>query len=248
MRVARRGFVLGAAVTACTPNERAMDLDAVLARHTQARGGAGALDAVRSLRNEAEVSEPSFTVRGPYIANSDGLMRVDIFAADQCVFSEGIDVAGAWSWQPNGEPQPATPTAQATLRHGVEFNMFGLHRFAERGHTLTLDGMEEVNGVPSHVIKVIFNDGFETYRFIDSATWMMTGSRDVRAVHPDVDPTEILLGNEFSDFRPVNGVQASFAWLQRNLSSGQVVQRGSVLSLAYNVPLAGADFDRGRRA
>jgi hypothetical protein len=126
--------------------------------------------------------------------------------------------------------------------------VFGLHRFAERGHTLTPEGMEELNGAPCHVIKVVLNDGFETYRFIDANTWMMIGSRDVRALHPDVDSTEIVLGNEFSDFRAVDGVQSSFAWLQRNLTTGEVVQRGTVLSLAYNPPLTDADFDRNRRA
>lgn len=242
----RRTFILGAGAAACAP--RPLDLETVLARHTEARGGAAALDAVRTLRNEAEVVEPSFTVRGPYIASAEGLMRVDIFADGQCVVSEGIDRAGAWSWQQGGAPEPASPAGAAALQHGVEFNVFGLHRFAERGHTLTLVGEEALNGAPCHVIKVVLSDGFETYRFIDANTWMMAGSRDVRAVHPDVDSTEIVLGNEFSDFRPVDGVVSSFAWLQRNLTTREVVQRGTVLSLAYNPALTDADFDRNRRA
>ena len=241
----RRVFILGAGAAACAP--RAITLDDVIARHTEARGGAAALDAVRTLRNEAEVVEPSFTVRGPYIASADGLMRVDISLGDECVCSEGIDRAGAWSWQQGGAPEPASPTGSSALRHGIEFNVFGLHRFAERGHTLTLEGVEEFNGTQCHVIKVVMNDGFETYRFIDANTWMMVGSRDVRAVHPDIDATEIVLGNEYSDFRAVDGVTSSFAWLQRNLTTGEVVQTGTVLSLAYNPALTDADFDRNRR-
>lgn len=242
----RRGFILGAGAAACAPRE--LDLETVLARHTQARGGAAALDAVRTLRNEAEVVEPSFTVRGPYIASAEGLMRVDIFAGGQCVFSEGIDSAGAWSWQQGGAPEPASPAGAAALQHGIEFNVFGLHRFAERGHALTLVGVEALNGAPCHVVKVVLNDGFETYRFIDANTWMLVGSRDTRALHPDIDSTEIVIGNEYSDFRVVDHVRSSFAWLQRNLGNGEVMQRGTVLSLAYNPPLTDADFDRNRRA
>jgi hypothetical protein len=115
----RRSFVLSASAAACAPREGALDLRTMLARHTEARGGAAALDAVRSVRNEAEVVEPSFTVRGPYIANADGLMRVDIFADGQNVFSEGVDRMGAWSWQPGGAPEPASPTASGALRHGI---------------------------------------------------------------------------------------------------------------------------------
>lgn len=242
----RREFIVGAGAAACAP--RQLDLETVLARHTQARGGAAAIDAVRTLRNEAEVVEPSFTVRGPYVASAEGFMRVDIFAGEQCVFSEGIDRAGAWSWQQGGAPEPASQTGSRALQHGIEFNVFGLHRFAERGHTLTLEGAEDFNGTQCHVIKVVLNDGFETYRFIDANTWMMVGSRDVRAVHPDIDATEIVMGNEYSDFRAVDGVTSSFAWLQRNLTTGEVVQTGTVLSLAYNPPLTDADFDRNRRA
>lgn len=242
----RRGFILGAGAAACAPRE--LDLATVLARHTEARGGAAALDAVHTLRNEAEVVEPSFTVRGPYIASAEGLMRVDISLDGQCVFSEGVDRAGAWSWQQGGAPETASPTGSGALRHGIEFNVFGLHRFAERGHTLTLVGQEEFNGAQCHVIKIVLNDGFETYRLIDANTWMMVGSRDTRAVHPDIDSTEILLSNEFSDFRAVDGVTSSFAWLQRNITTQEVVQRGTVLSLVYNPPLTDADFDRNRRA
>lgn len=249
MQMVRRKFlVTAAAACACAPRRRPLTLKEVLARHTEARGGAAALDAVRTLHNEAAVAEATFNVRGPYIANTEGLMRVDIFAADRCVFSEGIDRGGAWSWSEGGAPQPASEAAAAALRHGVEFNVFGLHRFAERGHTLSLEGVEDVAGAELHVVKIVMNDGFETYRFIDPASWMVVRSRDVRAFHPDLDATEAPLESEFSDFREVAGVRSPFEWTQRDLRTGEVIQRGTVLSLEYNTPLRDADFARTRRA
>jgi hypothetical protein len=246
--VRRRFLVTAAAASACAPRRGPLTLEEVIARHTDARGGAAALDAVQTLRNEAAVAEATFNVRGPYIASTEGLMRVDIFADDQCVFSEGIDREGAWSWSPGSEPQPASEAGAAALRHGVEFNVFGLHRFAERGHALSLEGVQEVAGVELHVVKIVMNDGFETYRFIDPATWMIVRSRDVRAFHPDLDATEAPLESAFSDFREVAGVRSPFEWMQRDLRTGEVIQRGTVLSLEYNTPLTDADFSRTRRA
>lgn len=246
----RRAFAATAvAAAACAPREEGpIDLARVIARHTEARGGAAALDAVRTMRNDCAVVEPTFSVGGPYIASTDGLMRVDIFADGACVFSEGIDRAGAWDWSQGAEPTPASEAGAAALAHGIEFNLFGLHRFAERGHTLTLEAPEEIDGALYHVIKIVLRDGFETYRYIDPVSWMITRTRDIRAIHPDMDPTETLLQNEYSDFRAANGVLSPFAWVQRDLRTGQVVQTGTVRSLEYNVALTDADFDRVRRA
>ncbi|MGE0595784.1 MAG: hypothetical protein AB7P07_05440 [Hyphomonadaceae bacterium] len=225
-----------------------MDLGALVARHVEARGGAVTLDAVRAMRNEAEIVEPSFTVRGPYIASVEGLMRVDIFADGACVWSEGIDRAGAWDWQQGREPRAASEAGAAALAHGVEFNLFGLHRYAERGHILSYEGVETIDGVDYYVLRIVLADGFETYRYIHPETYMIARARDVRALHPDVDATETMLESVYSDFRSVSGVISPFVWLQRDMRTGEVVQRGSVLSLEYNPPLTDADFARGRRA
>ena len=251
MAIHRRAFLAagGLLVASCAHGaETPMDLSQVLAIHTNARGGAAALDAIRTLQNEAEIVEPTFTVRGRYIAQADGYVRVDAFANDSCVFSEGIDSGGGWSWQPGRDPQPASTDGEAALRHGVEFNLFDLHRLSERGHALSLDGRQEIEGTSYYVIKIRLNDGFETYRYIDPHSWMVTRARDVRAVHPDVDATERVIESEYSDFRDVSGVVSSFAWLQRDLARDEVVQRGRLLALEYNVALGVDDFSRARRA
>jgi hypothetical protein len=56
-------------------------LEALVTRHTAARGGAAALDAIRNLRMRVEIVEPAFTVIGDYRA-TDGLMRIDVRAGE----------------------------------------------------------------------------------------------------------------------------------------------------------------------
>ncbi|MGE0045988.1 MAG: hypothetical protein AB7J28_14145 [Hyphomonadaceae bacterium] len=251
LHLTRRGLVAGGALALALPScasaqTEELTLDDVLARHTQARGGAAALDAIRNTRNDATIVEPSFTVRGTYIANTDGLMRVDVFAEGQRVFSEGIDAEGAWSRQGGDAPvEPASETARAALYHGVEFNLFGLHAFPGRGHAITLEGREAIDGTNYYVLKIVMRDGFETYRYIDPATWLSTRRRDVRALHPDVDPTTRLLETIASDWRPVNGVLSSFAWEQRDVAHDAQVQTGTIHSLEYNAAIPDAAFARG---
>jgi hypothetical protein len=89
MRSLRRRDFLGAAVainampclsTAARAAALDLTLEEVIARHTIARGGARALDAVRAMAAEMDIAEKGTTVTGHYAATSSGLMRIDVYA------------------------------------------------------------------------------------------------------------------------------------------------------------------------
>ncbi len=245
----RRAVLAALATSACATPGQANDattLATILARHAEARGGAAALDAVRNTLNIAEVVEPTFTVLGRYIASTDGLMRVDVFYEGARAFSEGIDAQGAWSWEGDkAAAEPGSAIGAAALAHGIEFNLFGLHALARRRHTLTLEGREQIAGINYHKIKLRLADGFETWRYINPETWMMDRARDVRALHPDVDPAPVVIESEYSDFRAVNGVVTPFRWLQRNVATAEEMQTGVIQRLEYNVGAEVLNFARG---
>lgn len=243
----RRTLLAALATSACAKQANdAPTLASILARHTEARGGAAALDAVRNTLNLAEVVEPTFTVLGRYIASTDGPMRVDVFYEGARAFSEGIDADGAWDWDGDAEAaKAASAIGAAALAHGVEFNLFGLHALTRRGHTLTLEGSEQIAGIDYHKIKLRLADGFETWRYINPDTFMIDRARDLRALHPDVDPTEIIIESAYTDFRAVNGVVTPFRWLQRNIASGEEMQTGVIQRLDYNVGAEALNFARG---
>lgn len=245
--IQRRDLLLGAAagLAACATTDGA-DLSTVLRNYAHARGGEAALDAVRSTLNTAEIVEPTFTVIGRYIAATSGRMRVDVFYDGARAFSEGIDEVGAWSWTGDAAaPSAATPTARAALAHGIEFNLFGLHALARRGHALTLEGRDEIAGIDYYKIKLRLADGFETWRYIHPETWLADRGRDLRALHPDVDPTQIPIETENADFRAVNGVLTPFRWVQRNVQTNEELQRGTIRMLSYNAPAEVLNFARG---
>lgn len=245
----RRTLLAALGVAGCASTEVEGDtpsLAYILDRHAQARGGAAALDAVRNTLNIAEVVEPTFSVLGRYIASTEGLMRVDVFYNGERAFSEGIDTSGAWDWDSDAEaPKPASATGAAALAHGIEFNLFGLHALPRRGHTLTLQGRETISGTNYHKIKLRLADGFETWRYINPDTWLIDRARDVRALHPDVDPTQVTIESEYTDHRPVSGVLTAFHWTQRNVGTGEEMQTGAIQRLEYNVAADSLNFSRG---
>ena len=221
-------------------------LDEIVRRHTAARGGAAALERIRNVATDLDIDEQGATVQGRYRASLDGYMRIDVFVGAQRVFSEGIDKDGPWAW-PGDKPAP-TPeggAAEKALRHGIDFNLVGLHRYAARGHRLTLAGEDTLDGVTYPVIQIDMADGFQTFRYIDPKTWLVARGRDVRALHPTADPSQKLLENVYADYRPVDGVQISFASHQADVATGKILQRTRLTRQRHNLPEAELGFARG---
>jgi hypothetical protein len=217
----------------------------VIALNAEARGGVEALDAIQNIRHRARVTEWSFTVEGDYRATRDGWMRVDIFADGKRVFSEGIDADGAW--QAGGgeaEVKPVSESGAAILRRGIDFNLLGLHRFEGQGYGLKLVGREVVAGVDYHVIAITFTDGFITHFYVHPDTWLVERQRDVRALHPDSDPTERLLEKVHARFERHCGVVTPMVTVQIDVVSGETLQTVEMLERGCNLNPGGLRISR----
>ena len=67
-------------------------------------------------------------------------------------------------------PRPSVATGAANaLLHGAENHLFGLHRFAERGHRLRLMPAEPIDGIDHPVIEVVYTTGHTSYFYRRSA-------------------------------------------------------------------------------
>ncbi|MDP9199431.1 MAG: hypothetical protein M3O07_09490, partial [Pseudomonadota bacterium] len=109
----------------CTNAGDDMDLESVVARHVEARGGQAAIEAVQSFETDIRIVEPAFTVDGRYVATRDGRMRIDISVAGERVFTEAVDHGSAWSWSPDeGEGGIRAGSDGAAARHRIAFQAF----------------------------------------------------------------------------------------------------------------------------
>lgn len=191
----------------------AMPLDELLRRHTEARGGRAAIEAVQRLEIDLHITEPTFQVTGLYRVDRAGRMRIDVFSDGSRVFSEAYHGTGAWQWA-GGDPhgKDVTPEGEAALRHSGQLpvNLLGLHELAARGARLTPLGRRSLDGIRYHVLQLRLPDGFEVEYFLHPRTFQIERSRDRRPLHPDVDNTPTVLETRWSDFRPVAGVLRAF--------------------------------------
>lgn len=249
MRIQTALFGLFTLIAASACEKQELSLADVISRHTEARGGADALDRVNSAAIEVEITEngQTFPIRYYAVADPRPLARVDVVIDGQRVYSEGVDSAGVWLW-PADEAEARASVAEGSanaLIHGVESNLVGLHRFEQRGHKLALMPRDTIDGVAYYVIETTFSTGHKTYFYIDPESWMIARKRDERAYHPDADETKQRVESRFSDFQKTDGVLYSNRNEDIDLNTGETLSTNRVLSRAINPELPEGLFERG---
>ena len=236
------------AVVASQATPAALTLQDVIARNTEARGGAAALDKVKSIAVDVEIVEGGQTLNGHYAATSDGLVRIDIYADGKLVHGEGIDSKGVWIMGKNGpEPSVATGAANALL-HGAENHLFGWQRFAERGHKLALMPSASIDGVTYQVVEIRYSTGHVSYFYVDPASWLVVRRRDERAYHPDVSMDKKRVESRNLDFVTEGGLTSARRNEDYDLGTGKLLSVNRVLKLTINPQFSADYFDRNRRA
>jgi hypothetical protein len=243
--------LLGAGASACMTRQIGPGpaaLDEVVRRNTLARGGAAALDRMRSIAVDVEIIEAGQTLNGHYAASTNGLVRIDVYAGGNLVGAEGIDAQGVWILGSDG-PQPSVATGAANaLLHGAHNHLFGWHRFGELGHILALMPPSTLDGVTHHVVEIRYSTGHVSYFYVDPVTSQAVRRRDERAYHPDVSSTRQRVESRSMDFQSVDGVIAAHRNEDYDLDSGRLLSVNRVLSRRINPPLAANHFDRTRSA
>lgn len=231
-------------LSACAPSTREMTLEELIAAHAQARGGRAALDAVENVECELEILElgftPVITLTALYRADRQGRMRIDVSQDGLRVFTEAFD--GQRGWQQGGEAAPAEyakPQAQASLRRGPQLpvNLLAFHDLPARGHRIELLDREELDGVSFHHLRVTLDDGFTTDYYLDPDSLLLARSRNVSALHPDIDAAEKPTETQWSDYRAVAGTQRAFRSRTIDLASGKETQTVTVTALRANVAI-----------
>jgi len=218
----------------------------IVARHTEARGGATAIEAQRTVAIDVEITEPGFQVRGTWIGDRAGAMRIDIYDGEQRVFTESWRDGEAWQQMADGQVSTSSPAGARALAHGLVLptNLTGLHEIAAHGAQLQLEPDEEIEGRLHHVLKAKLADGYVIEYVFDPENWMIVRSRTRRALHPDVDPAETVIESRYWNFRATDGVVRPFASEDVDLSTGAVLSQVRVLDVRVNAAVREQLFNR----
>jgi hypothetical protein len=235
---------VGAFSAAASSEPVSLTLDQIIDRNAEAMGGRAKIESLQTVEIQLHVTDPGFEVDGMYHAARPGRMRIDIMADGKRVYGERFDGQKAWQWQEGKGEREEGPAPTAALRHGVELpgNLFGLHELQKRGHKLELTGREQADGIDYYVINVTFADGDQTSLLINPQTWRIDRRRDVRALHPDVDPTPTTIESRKSDWRQVDGYWFAFAGEDVDLETGKVLEKMRIKEVRVNPKIDPAMF------
>lgn len=248
MAIAVLGAGIASACAAAQLPAAQATLDEVVRRNTLARGGAAALDRVRSIAVDVEIVEGGQTLNGHYAATTGGLVRIDVYAGGKLVGAEGVDANGVWILGKDG-PRPSVAEGAANaLKHGADNHLFGWHRFPELGHKLALMPPATIDGVTYPVVEVRYSTGHVSYFYVDPVSWQAVRRRDERAYHPDVSQKKQRIESRSLDFQPVDGVIAAHRNEDYDIDSGKLLSVNRVLERTINPQLAADHFDRDRRS
>jgi hypothetical protein len=217
--------------------EKEITLQEIIDNHTKAIGTKEAIEKVKAAEIKIQIIEPTFTVKGTYVADRNRHMRIDIYNEGKWVFGEGFD--GKIGWQRKSENGPAEPSSKqgsAALWHGTVLpgKLYGLHEMESIGNKVTLEGREELDKINYYVLKITLTDGYTKFYYVHPENWMIERSRDFKALHPDIDATKKWAESRNFDFKVQDGVLRPYRTEEYDLKTGQKIQTTIIESFKIN--------------
>lgn len=210
-------------------------------RNSEARGGASAIERVRGVDLWLDMREGETRVRGHYVANRDGCMRIDIYDRDARVFTEAMTPDGGWNvGAVASEVQENSARGAAALRHSIEspFRLFGLHEFPGRGHRLSSGEATTIDARNYFRLDVTYADGYVAELYLSRSDALIERMRERKPAHVDANPSVRRIETQVSDYREVAGVRFPFLTQEIDIDTLETVSSARVERLMVNTPEA----------
>ena len=231
-------------IAACDTGDAQLTADDVIAKHIEARGGADAIESIRSVKIDLEIVEPEFTVTGTYVADRRGWMRIDVFAEGTRVFTEALGPDGGWQMFGDGEIADLSPDGYSALIRGVRSNLYGLHELEQFSYRHEWVGETEIEDRAVIELQQIADDGFSKQLYFDLESWFVVADAETSALHPDIDSTQEPQITYYSEFVMQDGIRFSNRTDVINMDSGEEMQTTRVTNRELNPDLEEEIFKR----
>ena len=215
------------------------DVDVLVARNLEARGGYERLKAIQTLCMTGAYSEAGQSYPAKILWKRP-TARVVITGPVESAWVEGFNGA-AWEFsRATGELRFTTGAAEAASRRGAEFDdSFVDH--ADKGHRVQLIRLDSVADRAAYLIRVFLADGWVKDYFLDVVSYLVIGLRKSMPLHAMGEPIESMSTAE--DYRPVSGVLYPFRSVERATKTGEIMSTVQWDQIEANVTLDDAVFD-----
>ncbi len=223
LRLTLMTLLLAACSCTAAGAEMPLSVEAVIARHLDARGGVDRIKAIRNLLYAGGTYQ-----EGEY--RSDGTATMSLArpwfklvgdkrkAGFPHGYLEGYDGA-AWEWFADpGVVLRTVGAASEAIRHyaGVDGPFVDYQR---KGSSAVLEGSMELDGRRVHVVRLTRRDGYVEQFYIDDETWLINASSSAAPLHAFGETVSQL--TRIEDYREVAGVRFPFRFVTVRVPSGE---------------------------
>ena len=196
--------LLGALASACA-SVSSPAVDDIVASNLEARGGKERIQALQSIRESGTVRGPGGrTAQVVREIKRPGLFRLEFnYQGTTSVFAN--DGNAGWQVAPlQGQFEPMAMPPEADAAGGADQRDIEgpLVDWKQKGHAVTLEGRESIDGREAFKLKVAMKDGAVRYDYVDVASRQIVRSDVTRLIRGH----STVLQNTFSDFRSVGGL------------------------------------------
>lgn len=214
----------------------AIDLDEVIAKAIEARGGQKAIKAISTVVKEGTMSmaqgmELNFTET----TKRPGKFRMDMSFQGMAMV-QAFDGTTAWGINPMNGGKPEKAGGEEVKKMVEQADMDGeLIDWRSKGYTLELVGTEDIDGSTAYKIKSTKDDE-SSFLYIDAVSWFLAKiDKKINMMGQEADVEMV-----FSNYQDVNGVQMPM--LMEIRSDGQTMVSMSYSSIKANVDVPDARF------
>jgi hypothetical protein len=194
------------------------DLDGILARHFEARGGLARIRAVQTMTIRRTVPTLGSTVEVVIFKKRPNWYRSEQSVAGRPAVMRGLDPDGLWEARDGKVTR--LPQVLATELAELEGDFDGMlvdHR--EKGHHIALAGRGVEAGVEVHRLEVTLKSGAVRHVLLDAQTYLERKQIGQLTLAPDLRKVGATL--LFSDYREVGGLKFPFAIDDEREAMGQ---------------------------
>jgi hypothetical protein len=185
----------------------AQTVDEIIGKHIAAMGGEENLSALKSIKISANVEVMNTRMPVRTIIVQDRGFRTETTLQGKMII-QAIDRDKGWMLNPIAGHTQAIPLPETAVKPLVsQTDLTGLYNYQQKGHTVTLDGEEDLAGTAVYKITVRMKNGVQQTNYVAKDTYYIV---KVTAAVP-VNGAMITSENRQSDFRTIDGLTFPFS-------------------------------------
>jgi hypothetical protein len=234
------GLLPHSALNAQTPAP-APTVDELVAKNLEAKGGAAALEAIKTIRFEGRllINQGQVELKYTNTKKRPGKVRTDAILQGMTLVQAYNGMSG-WKIYPiYGRKDPEKMSGDEAKSLVEEAEIGGpLENWKEQGKTVTYLGTEDVEGTAAHKLKVVRKNGDISYVYLDPDFFL-----EIRVIDQRTEQgAKVEVETDLGDYEKINGVYFPFS-IEAG-SKGSTDKQKTILEKGEaNIPVEDAIFE-----